>query len=195
MHCKTLKQLFLQNSPTEMAKKSKIHFDQFEGYVTLILPLAKMCSKDNNKDTTVSPQSVFESIERLAQVYPHAVEVLVFPYKHPDITYDQTMDCNDFDTIIQNSNNKYRKKNRNIYVMDEVNLNQNDDDRKKSAQVHPVFQLFLDALDFKKFVFDTQFYFIVKPDGIDGSYHYGKSLLDMQDEITIAVKDLGQKEL
>lgn len=157
-----------------------------------------MCTnvnKDKNDNSPkVAPESVFESIERLAQVYPHAVEVLVFPYKHPNVNYDQHLDCKEFDTIIQTTNEKYKKmkQHRNIHVMQEVNLKQNDE---KQSRVHPVFQLFLKLLKFQEFVFDTQFYFIVKPDGIDASYHYGKSLLDMQDELGIAVKDLGQREL
>ena len=158
---------FYELSAISAATGKHITFDRFEGYITLIIPLAKMCT--NNSDVT--PQSVFDSIVRLKQLNPYAVEVLVFPYEHPKVNYDES-DCDDFEALV-------KQEDRNILVMEESNLKSN-----------PVFQFFLKALDMDDYVSDTQFYLLVNPNGISGSYEYGKSLLDMHDVLRIAMKEL-----
>jgi hypothetical protein len=172
---------FFNLSATLAATNKKLSFDRLEGYVTLIIPLAKMC---NTTSTAVSPKQVFQSIEHIKTVYPYSVEILVFPYEHPEADYDlydqdDNFDCTEFETLV-----KQKGRDSNIHVMKESDLRRN-----------PVFQLFYFAMNINPYKKDdldwnTQFYFVVRPNGVNGSYEYGKSLLEIQDTLAVALKDL-----
>ena len=153
--------------------KSKISFERFEGYYTLIIPLAKTCSGK------VSPKTMFESISKTKEMFSYGLEIVVFPYKHPSMNYDQS-DCSEFDALTLEKNTK-------LHIVEESSLSGKD--------IHPVFSYFLNAMDIKEFDLGTLFYFIVNPDGDLAMYHYDKSLKDLQVALRQYMKTLGMKEL
>lgn len=179
------------SSKTASTKPKTIHYDRFEGYVTLIIPLAKICtSKNNGSSNKVSPIDVFDKIEHLKQTYLYSVEVVVFPFIHPsmdrgdndDDEYDDNVDCTEFESLSKQSSH------RKMIIMEESSS-------LSELQSLPLFKLFLQALDLDGFPVDDTFYFIVKADGLNGTYEYGKSLFDIQDGLEVALKDLDPKEL
>ena len=68
----------------------------------------------NTQPDAITPKTVFDSIEHIKHVYPYSVEVLVFPYEHPDVNYDiiddEYFDCTEFETLVKNMNNQNKKK-------------------------------------------------------------------------------------
>jgi hypothetical protein len=189
---------FYELASTNAATNKIVDFERFEGYVTFIVPLARMCRK--SKDPKVpSAKQIFEQLEHIKQVYKYSVEVLVFPYDHPrEKGHDQTnnddddddddaysFDCTEFNTLMQ-------QQNRNIYVFQKSHLTRKS---RGGKQLDKVFQLLLERLNLKEFNFETQFYFILQPDGMNAFYHFGLGLEDMQDIIGHSVKTLGGREL
>jgi len=149
-----------------------INFERFEGYVTLVLPIAKTC--DGAK---VPAANLLQSIEDLKSVYPYTVEILVFPFEHPSKDYDG-LDCSHFEEEI-------RKEGKHIQVMDFVHLN--------GPGAHPLFDLFRSAMNILNFNLDEVLYFVVLPDFDKFEIHWGKSLVDMRDVLRVLVKELNDE--
>ena len=116
-----------------------------------------------------------ESIERLQKVWPYSVEILVFPFEHPSINYDEK-NCDDFEMECQ-------KPGRNIHIM-ETSRRLNGDDAPD------IFKFLKEIMGAEELNLDTTMYFLFHPDFDTLEYHYGKSLLDMKDILRELVKKL-----
>mmetsp|Transcript_3349 Transcript_3349/g.3859 ORF Transcript_3349/g.3859 Transcript_3349/m.3859 type:complete len:273 (-) Transcript_3349:165-983(-) len=166
--------------------KSNINFNQFEGYVTFILPLAKLCSNQNS----VSSKIIFDKIERIQKIYTYSVHILVFPYEHPTQNYnDSNCDANEFDQLTL-------KDRKGVHVMELSKSLDGDDANLVFQYLKNAMVADMDNDDEKKsFSFigmNTQIYFIVRPNGDFFEFHYGKSLEDMNDELRHLVKSLDE---
>ena len=146
-----------------------MQFDQFEGYVTMILPLAKTCS-----GSKVAVAEIFDSIDRLQKVWPYAVQILVFAYEHPLMDYSKK-NCEDFEDEYEKRANK-----SGAYMMDEL----------EGLEGHPLFELMKDIMGVDELKMETTHYFVVGPDFSMIEHHYGKSLLDMKDILRELIKEL-----
>eukprot|EP00547_Thalassionema_nitzschioides_P015244 CAMPEP_0194255662 /NCGR_PEP_ID=MMETSP0158-20130606/34972_1 /TAXON_ID=33649 /ORGANISM="Thalassionema nitzschioides, Strain L26-B" /LENGTH=244 /DNA_ID=CAMNT_0038994101 /DNA_START=19 /DNA_END=753 /DNA_ORIENTATION=+ len=139
---------------------SLISMERFEGFITLIIPIAKNCKSDK-----VSPKFMIESIEQLQQVWPRTVEIIVLPFEHPTKDYIG-LDCTDFE-------DEHQKKGRPIYVMEMTNLN--------GPKTHPILQKLKNGMHVEELTVNTTQYFLLNPDWSKLQYHYTKGLMDMKD--------------
>jgi len=162
----------------ESATGHKIQFEQFEGYVTAIIPIAKSC-----QGSKVPPKDIFDSIQEIKKVLPYTVEILVFSYEHPSVDYSQT-DCSEFDT-------QYRNGRRGIHM---IKQSSNEDLvllNNPSSSSHPnsIFKIIGDIMGVSEFNVYTTQYHIISPDFDSMEYHHGKSLLDLKYILLEIVKE------
>lgn len=161
----------------ENATGHPIRFEQFEGYVTVIIPIAKSCH-----GSKVPPKVMFDSIQDIKKVWPYAVEILVFSYPHPSMTYSDT-DCTEFET-------EYRNDRRGIHMMKESQLGVvNNDGLPSHPRGGSMFEILGDIMGVSELNVYTTQYYVISPDFDSMEYHYGKSLLDLKDVLHIIVKE------
>jgi len=144
-----------------------IDLEQFEGYITVLVTVAKTCA-----DSEVSPKMMFDSMERFQKVWPYSLKVLVFPYEHPNVDYSRK-DCKSFEEELV-------KVDRNINVMEMGNLN--------GHGMNTIIAYLKSAMQQETLDVDTTLYFIIDPDGREVEFHYGKSLQDIKDVLSYLMK-------
>ena len=141
--------------------------------VTIILPLVKTCEGGQ-----VSISTMIESIESLKAVWPYSVEIMVFPFEHPGLLYDD-LNCDDFDA-------EYAKNERSIYMMEMSELN--------GDNAHPIFKAIKEIMKVEEsgtnVNVDKLNYFIIDPDWEILHHHYNKSLMDIKDVLREMIKVL-----
>ena len=141
--------------------------------VTIILPLVKTCEGGQ-----VSISTMIESIESLKAVWPYSVEIMVFPFEHPGLLYDD-LNCDDFDA-------EYAKNERSIYMMEISELN--------GDNAHPIFKAIKEIMKVEEsgtnVNVDKLNYFIIDPDWEILHHHYNKSLMDIKDVLREMIKVL-----
>mmetsp|Transcript_2394 Transcript_2394/g.4978 ORF Transcript_2394/g.4978 Transcript_2394/m.4978 type:complete len:248 (+) Transcript_2394:272-1015(+) len=141
---------------------STLNFDMFDGYLTIVANVLKSCIPGQM-------EQVFASIEHLHDVWPYALEVLIFPFSTPESDeevrqFQMSIGCDSYTDAVE-------KKGRRIHVMEEAKLNGND--------AHPVYRYlgkqFKLKLDGGKIPTDVASFFIVTPDGDRIEAHFGSS--------------------
>jgi hypothetical protein len=140
--------------------------------VTLIIPIAKFCS-----GSKVAASDMMASIEELKNVWPFAVEILVFGFEYPSVEYE-SMDCAFFEAEYTRTN-----PGRSIYMMEHpAELN--------GPNADPIFKIIADVMNVEKLEINTAMYYTISPDFSTLENHYGKSLLDMKDFLREMIKEL-----
>lgn len=113
------------------------------------------------------------SIENLQKVWPRTVEIMVFPFEHPNLDY-KDLDCTEFEK-------EYKKKGRPIHVMEMTTLN--------GPETNPLIEkLKTDVMHAEELTVNTTQYFVLNPNWSKLQYHYHKSVLDVKDIIQEMVK-------
>jgi hypothetical protein len=145
--------------------------------VTVIVPIAKSCH-----GAKVPAKDIFDSIQDLKNIWPYAVELVVFSYDHPTMDY-QGKDCTDFEQ-------EYVKTGRTIHMMKPSST-------LNGLDATPIFKIIRDIMQVTELNVYTTQYYLIRPDFDMLEYHYGKSLLDMKDVLEEAIKELdsSKKEL
>ena len=144
-----------------------VDFDRFDGYITVVMTVTKTCA-----DSKIAPEAIFYSIEKFQSVWPYSLQVLVIPYKHPKINYDEK-DCKNFEK-------EMIKPERRINVMEMGDLN--------GPSANPIISYLKKAMKVKILDEDTTLYFIIDSDGLHAEHHYGKSLQDIKDALSHLMK-------
>ena len=131
------------------------------------MPVVKSCA-----GSKVAPDAIFDTIENFQSVWPYSMQVLVFPYEHSEVNYDDK-DCKDFEEQMV-------KAGRKIHVMEMATLN--------GASTHPIIEYFKEAMKTETLDESTTLYFLVDPDGVNAQLHYGKSIQDIKDIMSYMMK-------
>ena len=141
---------------------STLNFDMFDGYLTIVANVMKSCIPGQM-------EQVFTSMEHLHDVWPYALEVLIFPFSTPERDeevkqFQMSIGCDSYADAMS-------KKGRRIHVMEEAKLNGDD--------AHPVYKYlakhFKRRLDGGEIPTDVATFFIVTPDGDRIEAHFGSS--------------------
>mmetsp|Transcript_959 Transcript_959/g.1352 ORF Transcript_959/g.1352 Transcript_959/m.1352 type:complete len:257 (+) Transcript_959:140-910(+) len=132
---------------------SVINFDRFEGYVTIVINVVKICLQDSVEQG----YQIFESLQR---VWPYTVEILVFTFEHPDFDYSKIEDCKAHEEA-------FKKKGRHIHVMEQVNIN--------GPKTHPVYKYLKGLFHMDELDNNYSTFFLVTPDGDSIEVHLGSS--------------------
>jgi hypothetical protein len=123
-------------------------------------------------DSKIAPEAIFDSIEKFQSVWPYSLQVLVIPYEHPKINYDDK-DCKEFEEQMV-------KAERSINIMEMGDLN--------GPSTNPIISYFKKAMKVNILDENTTLYFIIDPDGLHAEHHYGKSLQDIKDALSHLMK-------
>lgn len=120
------------------AEGNVIDFERFEGYLTLIVDVARDCAHMDD---------FYTQMEHLQSIYPYTVEVLVFPFRPADWDDGCSTDFQKIDT----------KKGRKIHIMEECNIN--------GPNTHPVYKYLKDTFELDDLNDAYATFFVVNPDG------------------------------
>lgn len=111
-------------------------------------------------------------------VNPYALEILAFPFNHPDIDITSCKEA--IETAEKNGGHK-------IHIMEPVDIN--------GPKTHPVFQFLKKNLDMKEMDPNFSHYFFINPDGNIIELHYGASYKALKEFVDIHVNhNLGDKK-
>lgn len=144
------------------ATGSTLDFDMFDGYLTIVSNVLKSCVPGQM-------EHIFAMMEHLHDVWPYALEVLIFPFSTPERDeevkqFQMSIGCDSYDDAM-------KKKGRRIHVMEEAKLNGDD--------AHPVYKYLVKQFQRKlvdgKIPTDTATFFIITPDGDHIEMHLGAS--------------------
>lgn len=175
-----------------MSNGENINFDRYEGYFTLIIPVAKTCNGMQVKFSDIVQQ--IRSLKQLPKI-AYAVEILVFPYEYNNHDGARSnrdpkannayygKDCSDFEIEYSKDRNGKHP----IYMMQMGEF--------IGDNVPPIFQTIQEAMCTETLVNDSTAFFLIYPEWNTLEYHYGKSLLDMKDILLEVTKVLENKEL
>uniref|UniRef100_A0A7R9Z229 ShKT domain-containing protein n=1 Tax=Pseudictyota dubia TaxID=2749911 RepID=A0A7R9Z229_9STRA len=131
----------------EDAHGNVIEFDDFEGYVTLVVNCAKICG---------ATEHFYKALDHIHDVWPYTVEILAFPFWKKD--------TNETPETCPSLREAELSKDRKIHVMKEVEL--------KGPNMHPVYKFFKNK--FNQEVDDSySTFFLVNPDGNLVEAHFG----------------------
>ena len=105
-------------------------------------------------------------------VYPYALEILAFPFEHPNITIDSCRDA--IESVEKKGGHK-------IHIMEAVNIN--------GEQTHPVFKYLKNLFGLEEMDPNFAHYFFVNPDGNVVELHYGASYKTLKGFVDRHVKE------
>jgi glutathione peroxidase-family protein len=124
-----------------------MRMENFEGYVTVIVNVARLC------DYT---ELFYNTLEHMHAIYPYALEILAFPFNSPGATIDSCM--KQIETVEKNTEHK-------IHIMEPMD----------GPDSHPVFDYLKNAFNVKELDAGFAYYFFINPDGNIIEMHYGAS--------------------
>jgi len=138
-----------------------LNFERFEGYVTMVINMAKLC-----KSVNPNAEIYFAHMEDLQKVWPYSFELIVFPFEHPKFDYANE-DCADFEEAA-------RRPGRSIHVMETANIH------VPVEELHPVYKYMMGKAKFDKLDVDVATFFVVNPEGSRVEVHQGTSLTSLK---------------
>ncbi len=139
---------FYQLSATD-ANGKVMSMENFEGYVTVIVNVARLC------DYT---ELFYNTLEHMHAIYPYALEILAFPFNNPDVKIDSCIEQIEADE-------KGLLREHKIRIMKPMD----------GPDSHPVFDFLKKPFKVEKLESGFAYYFFINPDGNVIEMHYGAS--------------------
>jgi len=131
------------------ANGKELSMENFEGYVTVIVNAARVCQYT---------ESFYDVLEHLHAINPWALEILAFPFNHPDIDISSCRE--DIETFEKKDGHK-------IHIMETIDIN--------GPGTHPIYQYLKKQFGMEEMDPNFSHYFFVNPDGNYIELHYGVS--------------------
>lgn len=150
---------FYQLSATD-AKGKVLSMENFEGYVTVIVNVARLC------DYT---ELFYNTLEHMHGIYPYALEILAFPFNSPNANIDACIRQIETD----------EKAEHKIRIMKPMD----------GPDSHPVFDFLKGAFNVKALDSGFATYFFINPDGNNIEMHYGTSYNALKRFVDYHVKE------
>lgn len=136
-----------------------ISMENFEGYVTVLVNAARVCD---------SSEIFYETLEHMHSIHPYDLEIVAFPFDHPEIDYAACREAVESDE---------KKKGRKIHVTEAVKINGPD--------AHPVFRYLKLLFDVEELDANVAHYFFVSPDGNLIEHHHGASYRTLKEFVSL----------
>jgi|EP01082_Thalassiosira_pseudonana_P012520 glutathione peroxidase-family protein len=140
-----------------------LSMESFEGYVTVIVNAARVCDYS---------EVFYGTLEHMHSVYPYALEILAFPFNHPNVTIDKCEDA------IKSAEKSGGTK---VHIMEAIDIN--------GDSTHPVFKYLKKIFDLTEMDPNFAHYFFVNPDGNVIELHYGASYKTLKSFVDRHVKE------
>lgn len=153
---------FYQLSATD-ANGKVMSMENFEGYVTVIVNVARLC------DYT---ELFYNTLEHMHAIYPYALEILAFPFNNPDVKIDSCIEQIEADE-------KGLLREHKIRIMKPMD----------GPDSHPVFDFLKKPFNVEKLESGFAYYFFINPDGNVIEMHYGASYNALKTFIDHHVKE------
>jgi len=154
-------------------KGTTLKFERFEGYITLVAFVPKAC------DEGKAAEKILETLQHVHAVWPWIVEIVAFPFEHPDSHYYATeADCIS-SRHYENALEKRMKEGKLVvHAMQEIGIH--DHAHKKK---HPVYKYFQDVFHFQTISAKTPTVFLVSADGDLLEVFYDGSKTNVEDSV------------
>jgi len=175
--------IFFDLSAKTYLDQKVINFERFEGYITIVTNLAKVCHIDGIEEALSITETLFK-------VMPYSLNVIVFPFLHPNIDYDGTKrgaadktdddnddedededdkryNCDKFEAMLQSYATNPKLKNK-LFIMEELKMINDPvgfDASKDTSDVHPVYQYLKSQLKINHLPTNHGTFFFVNPEG------------------------------
>lgn len=160
------------------ANGKELSMENFEGYVTVIVNAARVCREQTAELLPLPPnlkstrthlsshfhtheeytESFYDVLEHLHAINPWALEILAFPFNHPDIDISSCRE--DIETFEKKDGHK-------IHIMETIDIN--------GPGTHPIYQYLKKQFGMEEMDPNFSHYFFVNPDGNYIELHYGVS--------------------
>jgi len=150
---------FYQLSATD-AKGKVVSMENFEGYVTVIVNVARIC------DYT---ELFYNTLEHMHGIYPYALEILAFPFNSPNANIDACIRQIETDEKAEHM----------IRIMKPMD----------GPDSHPLFDFLKGAFNVKALDSGFATYFFINPDGNNIEMHYGSSYNALKRFVDYHVKE------
>mmetsp|Transcript_15386 Transcript_15386/g.19516 ORF Transcript_15386/g.19516 Transcript_15386/m.19516 type:complete len:320 (-) Transcript_15386:172-1131(-) len=154
--------------------QKEIEFERFEGYLTVVANLGKVCHTDDVENALSNLVSLFN-------IVPYSLNVVVFPFRHPFLDYDEhetTYDCDEkYHEVLRKYDNDKQFENK-LYIMEELKVlnegknqkNDKNDKEKKDpsqsqSQIHPVYRYLKAKLKMDELLEDYATFFFISSEG------------------------------
>eukprot|EP00591_Stephanopyxis_turris_P009920 CAMPEP_0195518964 /NCGR_PEP_ID=MMETSP0794_2-20130614/14055_1 /TAXON_ID=515487 /ORGANISM="Stephanopyxis turris, Strain CCMP 815" /LENGTH=237 /DNA_ID=CAMNT_0040648025 /DNA_START=277 /DNA_END=990 /DNA_ORIENTATION=- len=167
-------------------KGEEIELEKFQGYITLVVFVPKAC------DGGVAAEHALQTLQDIRAIWPLVVEIVAFPYEHPDSHYYATQeDCSfdhfqmAFESRNSSAGGNGQSAQTSINAMEEISIH---DNIEKGVKQHSVYKYFKDLLDFNIITGLSATVFLVSPDGDLVEAFYDGSATNIKDSIQKYVK-------
>jgi glutathione peroxidase-family protein len=114
----------------------------------------------------------YDTLEHMHSLYPYTLEILAFPFDHPNIN---TTSCTEALQSLE------KQQDRKIHIMEPIQIN--------GPETHPVFKYLKELFDMKEMDPNFAHYFFVNPDGNLIELHYGLSYNSLKSFVERHVKE------
>mmetsp|Transcript_4173 Transcript_4173/g.8731 ORF Transcript_4173/g.8731 Transcript_4173/m.8731 type:complete len:231 (+) Transcript_4173:33-725(+) len=151
---------FYQLSATD-ANGKVVSMENFEGYVTVIVNVARLC------DYT---ELFYNTLEHMQGIYPWAVQIIAFPFDSPDASID---------ACIKQIEADEKDEQHKIRIMKPMD----------GPDSHPVFDFLKEAFNVEALDSGFASYFFINPDGNFIEMHYGASYNALKRFVDYHVKE------
>ena len=119
----------------------------------------------------------YDTLEHLHSIHPWALEILAFPFNHPNIDIEKCRD--DIEKFERTGGGR-------IHIMQAIEIN--------GPNTHPIFRYLKKLFDMVEMDSNFSHYFFISPDGNFFELHYGASYNTLKIFVDHHVKtDLGEK--
>lgn len=192
----------------------EIHFDRFEGYITVVTNMAKACKSVDQVELALAATT------GLFDIMPYSLNVLIFPFLHPNINYNgdddddaadaddgvcaldgegdevesddskNALNCDAFDAKLKSYATDPKFKNK-LYIMEELSTlnDDNDNDNSSASEVHPVYRYLKSKFDIEELSTKYGTFFFVSSEGERIDFVQGHSFREVRDWIKKLTKN------
>lgn len=130
-------------------EKTWVDFNRFEGYLTVVANIGKLC--ETNEDIN----QVIMAMSNLFNVMPYSLNIVIFPFQPPGVSY-LSANCDKFDEAVKIASTDKKLKSK-LFIMETAELN--------GADTHPVYKYLKEKAELEPMLDTHSSFFFVNGEG------------------------------